>query len=82
MSPPGDFITRGAFSEVKDELQEIVLDVHSLRVAQTASNAKLDKILAQVTKQGSIKVWVGWAIVTATSAAVVTVLTHIPMAHP
>ncbi|RUT26092.1 hypothetical protein C0V97_07885 [Asaia sp. W19] len=82
MSPPGDFITRDAFSEVKAELEEIVLDVHSLRVAQTASNAKLDKILAQVTRQGSIKAWVGWAIVTATSAAVATVLTHIPMAHP
>ncbi|BAT19848.1 hypothetical protein [Asaia bogorensis] len=82
MSPPGDFITRGEFSEVKAELKEVVLDVHSLRAAQTASNAKLDKILAQVIRQGSIKAWVGWAIVTATSAAVATVLTHIPMGHP
>ncbi|WP_406586384.1 hypothetical protein [Asaia lannensis] len=73
-----DFITRGEFSELKSEVRGLALDMHTVRVEQSATNAKLDKILSKLTLRATI----GWAVVTATSAAVVTVLTHIPIAHP
>lgn len=73
-----DFITRGEFSDLKSEVRDLALEVHSVRVENAQTNAKLDKILSKLTLRATI----GWAVVTATSAAVMTVLTHIPLGHP
>ena len=73
-----DFITRGEFSDLKSEVRGLAIDMHSIRVENAQTSKKLDMILSKLTLRATI----GWAIVTATSAAVVTILTHIPMAHP
>ena len=37
---------------------------------------KIDEIQGQVARLGSIRGWIGWAIVTATSAGVATIASH------
>lgn len=80
------YVTRDELHEVRAEIRNDVdklsRKVHELNSGQHNLYRKMDELLALTQKNVSLKAWAGWALVTATSAAVGTVLTHLHVGHP
>lgn len=71
------FATRGELEFVRQDLKAVERDLVVLKASVDDQSSKMSLILAAVQKLSSVRGWVGWAVVTATSAGVATILSHL-----
>ena len=79
-----DYITRGEFSEVRQDVKTLERQMVEVQTMQGAQGGQLAQILTNQEKQDkkldnlqSTRQWIGWVLVIVTSTAAIQITTHL-----
>jgi len=79
-----EFITRGEFSEVRQDVKKLEREMAGVQAAQTTQGDQLTQILTNQAAQDkkldnlqSVRQWIGWVLVIVTSTGVVQITSHL-----
>lgn len=80
----GEFITRGEFSEVRQDVKKLEREMAEVQTMQSTQGGQLTQILANQDAQDkkldnlqSVRQWIGWVLVIVTSTGVVQITSHL-----
>ncbi|MBS1088126.1 hypothetical protein [Gluconobacter wancherniae] len=79
-----EFITRGEFSEVRQDVKKLEREMAEVQTMQSTQGGQLTQILANQDAQDkkldnlqSVRQWIGWVLVIVTSTGVVQITSHL-----
>ncbi|KXV12555.1 hypothetical protein [Gluconobacter oxydans] len=84
VAPEAEFITRGEFSEVRQDVKKLEREMAEVQTMQSTQGGQLTQILANQDAQDkkldnlqSVRQWIGWVLVIVTSTGVVQITSHL-----